>query len=56
MAKPFLGLGLSDYLEEFFVGITHDKNMARLADYFEANKVDFEKEGLDFFTKFGLSH
>ena len=30
--------------------------MARLAEYFETNKPDFEKEGLDFFNKFGLTY
>lgn len=31
----FLGLHLSDYVEEFFTGITHDKNMARMAEFFD---------------------
>jgi nucleoside-diphosphate-sugar epimerase len=31
LKSSFLGLGLSDYVEEFFTGITHDKNMARMA-------------------------
>lgn len=28
-------LGLSDFVEEFFVGITHDKNMARMAKFLD---------------------
>jgi hypothetical protein len=37
LSKPFLRLGLSDFIEEFFVGIAHDKNMARMATFFESN-------------------
>lgn len=40
LVKSFLRLNLSDYLEEFFVGITHDKNFRRLAENFEAHKPD----------------
>lgn len=32
-----LGLQLSDYVEEFFTGITHDKNMARMAEFFDSH-------------------
>ncbi len=32
---PFLGLGISDFVEEFFVGIAHDKNLVRMAKFFE---------------------
>lgn len=49
-----LGLGLSDYLEEFFTGITHDKNMARMAEYMDANMPQFDMQ--DFFQKFNLQH
>lgn len=35
--RPFLGIGLTDFVEEFFVGITHDKNMVRMAKFFEQN-------------------
>lgn len=52
--KPFLNLGLSDFIEEFFVGIAHDKNMTRMAEYFEAHKPVFENA--DFFKEFNLSH
>ena len=30
-------LGLSDLVEEFWVGIAHDKNMGRMADFFDKN-------------------
>ena len=36
LSNSFLRLNLSDYVEEFFVGITHDKNFRRLAEYFES--------------------
>ena len=36
LSNSFLHLNLSDYVEEFFVGITHDKNFRRLAEYFES--------------------
>lgn len=54
LSRSLLGLGLSDFVEEFFVGITHDKNMARMAAFFEQNQ--YFKQGLkenDFFAKFG---
>ena len=38
LTNSFLRLNLSDYVEEFFVGITHDKNFRRLAEYFEAHR------------------
>jgi hypothetical protein len=50
-----LGLGLSDYVEEFFTGITHDKNMARMADYMEAHTPNFEASNADFFKHFNLT-
>lgn len=30
--------------------------MARFAEYFETHRPDLEKEGADFFNKFGLAH
>ena len=56
LTKSFLRLNLSDYIEEFFVGITHDKNMARFAEYFEYERPDLERQSPDFFTKFNLTH
>lgn len=48
-------LNLSDYVEEFFVGITHDKNMRRLAEFFDQHQPHLVSEGNpDFFHKFGL--
>lgn len=49
-----LGLGLSDYVEEFFTGITHDKNMGRFAEYMDSHRPNIEAD--DFFSKFGLAH
>ncbi len=49
-----LGLGLSDYVEEFFTGITHDKNMGRFVEYMDAHRPNLDAD--DFFTKFGLTH
>mmetsp|Transcript_8362 Transcript_8362/g.6238 ORF Transcript_8362/g.6238 Transcript_8362/m.6238 type:complete len:165 (+) Transcript_8362:518-1012(+) len=34
-SSSLLGLGISDFVEEFFVGITHDKNMGRMAEFFD---------------------
>lgn len=48
-------LGISDLIEEFFVGITHDKNMARMASFFEKNSVNLEADAPDFFKQFGLT-
>ena len=50
----FLGLNLSDYVEEFFVGITHDKNMARMAEFFDSHSVKIDADA-DFHQKFGLT-
>lgn len=47
--------GLTDYIEEFFVGIAHDKNMARMSDFFEANSSINLKEN-DFYGKFNLQN
>lgn len=48
LVSSFLGLGLSDLIEEFFVGITHDKNMARMADFMEQNQPNLEEGATDF--------
>jgi hypothetical protein len=48
-----LGLNLSDYVEEFFVGITHDKNMARMAEFFDTHYINIEADA-DFHQKFGI--
>lgn len=53
--KSLLGLGFSDHIEEFFIGIAHDKNMARMADFFEENSNINLKEN-DFFGKFNLQN
>ena len=50
-----LNLGLSDYVEEFFTGITHDKNMARMAEFLDTHSVNLEADCPDFHSKFGLS-
>ena len=47
-------LGLSDYVEEFFTGITHDKNMARMAQYMEQHTPNLEQD--DYHKRFNLSH
>lgn len=44
LAGSFLGLGLSDYVEEFFTGITHDKNMARMAEFYDSHSVNLEAD------------
>ena len=51
-----LGLNISDYVEEFFTGITHDKNMGRMADYMDAHTPNFEAGSADFHKKFNLKH
>ena len=35
LSSSFLGLRLTDFVEEFFVGIAHDKNMGKMAEFFE---------------------
>jgi nucleoside-diphosphate-sugar epimerase len=47
-------LGLSDFVEEFFTGITHDKNMARMAEFFDLHQVNLE-EGYPDFQESNLS-
>lgn len=46
LVKPILGLGLSDLVEEFFVGLAHDKNMAYMSEYF-SNHAYLEKKMLE---------
>ena len=53
LKSSLLGLNLSDYVEEFFVGITHDKNMARMAEFFDTHSVNIEGDA-DFHQKFGI--
>ena len=53
-SKIDLGLGLTDFIEEFFTGITHDKNMARMVEYFDQHTPVFDTA--DFFKKLGLQH
>lgn len=49
-----LGLGLSDYVEEFFTGITHDKNMGRMAEYMDSHTPNFDAGAPDFFKQLGI--
>jgi hypothetical protein len=52
-----LGLGLSDFVEEFFVGIAHDKNFVRMAKFYERNPYLAETLTKDdFFAKTGLKN
>lgn len=55
LAGSILGLNLSDYVEEFFTGITHDKNMARMAEFYDSHAINFEADQADFFKKFNLT-
>lgn len=48
-------LGLSDFIEEFFTGITHDKNMARMAEFFDTHSVNLEGDAPDYHKKFGIN-
>lgn len=49
-------MNFSDYFEEFFVGITHDKNFRRLAEYFESHKPDLKSgDRVDFLESTHLS-
>lgn len=41
-------------MEEFFTGITHDKNMGRMAEYMDDHNPNFETQ--DFHKKLGLTH
>jgi uncharacterized protein YbjT (DUF2867 family) len=49
-------LGISDFFEEFFVGIAQDKNMARFAEFMEANHPNLEDGSPDFHQHFGVNH
>jgi nucleoside-diphosphate-sugar epimerase len=49
LVNSFLRLNLSDYVEEFFVGITHDKNMRNMAEYFDAHRPNLSEGNTDFF-------
>jgi len=55
LAGSLLGLGLSDYVEEFFTGITHDKNMAHMAEFFDSHPLNLEADQPDYFKKFGIT-
>ena len=56
LVQSFLRQDFSDYIEEFFVGITHDKNMRRMAEFFETHKPNLSEGNPDFFSKFNLNH
>ena len=47
-------LPLVEFVEEFFVGITHDRNMIRFAEEFD--KLQPSLEASDFFKAFHLQH
>jgi hypothetical protein len=49
-------LRLSDLFEEFFVGLAQDKNMARFAEFVEANHPNLEDGSPDFHQAFNLTH
>ena len=49
-----LRLKLSDYLEEFFVGITADKNFRNLAEYFEAQRPNLAEGRVNYHEQHGL--
>ena len=48
-------MGLSDLVEEFFVGITHDKNMARMAEFMDNTKPNLEEGCPDFHKQMQLN-
>ena len=41
--------GISSIIEEFFVGIAHDKNMANMAKFYDKNREHHADNGPDFF-------
>lgn len=49
---PFLKL--SELTEEWFVGITHDRNMRIMLQHFQENEPDCPCPGTDFFEASGL--
>ena len=38
------------------MGITHDKNFRRMAEYYEDHKPNLSENKVDFFEKFNLKH
>lgn len=50
--KGSLSFGIRDFAQEFFIGITHHKNMKLMTNFFEGDKVNLREN--DFFGKFGL--
>jgi nucleoside-diphosphate-sugar epimerase len=48
-------LNVSDYVEEFFVGIAHDKNFRRLGEYFETYRPDLAEGRVNYHEKHGLA-
>lgn len=49
-----LGLKISDYIEEFFVGISADKNFRNLAEDFEAHRTNIAEGRVNYFEHHGL--
>jgi hypothetical protein len=49
-------LNISDFVEEFFTGITHDKNFRNMAEHFDTHKPNLTEGRTDFFQKHGLKH
>lgn len=49
-------MGISDFVEEFFVGIAHDKNMARFAEFMDKNSPNLEEGSPDFHKALNLNH
>jgi nucleoside-diphosphate-sugar epimerase len=49
-------LGISDFFEEFFVGIAQDKNMARFAEFMDAHNPNLEEGSPDFHSHFNVGH
>ena len=47
-------LQLSEFAEEFLVGITHDRNMRMMLSHFANNENDCPCPGTDFWEKSGL--
>lgn len=52
--KRGFSIPLLEHVEEFFVGITHDRNMIRFAQEFDS--VNPNLDANDFFKKFHLTH
>lgn len=55
MVNSLLRLNISDYVEEFFVGITHDKNMRNMAEYLDAHRPNLDEGNADFLQEFSLT-